>query len=105
MKPDQPKPRHPRRFEAGAKTPRQCQSQRRCEKHGLAAYLLAGREITPEVLLEFSYIDAYINTACPRISLDAPGKFQKPILTFNELRVVRGEVSWESLLKGGLFEN
>jgi 2-(3-amino-3-carboxypropyl)histidine synthase len=75
------------------------------DKHSFAGFLLAGREITPETLLEFPTLDAYVNTACPRISLDAPGKFQKPILTVNEFLVVCGEVSWESLLKKGLFEN
>ena len=75
------------------------------EKAGCSAFLLAGREITPEVLLEFPSIDAYVNTACPRISLDAPGKFQKPILTVNEFMVVCGESSWENMLKKGLFEN
>ena len=75
------------------------------EKHGKTAYLLAGREITPETLLEFPSLDAYVNTACPRISLDAPAKFQKPVLTLSEFRVVCGEVTWESLLKKGLFEN
>jgi 2-(3-amino-3-carboxypropyl)histidine synthase len=74
------------------------------EKNGCAAFLLAGREITPEVLLEFPSIDAYINTACPRISIDAPGKFQKPILTVNEFMVACGEVSWTNMLKKGLFE-
>jgi 2-(3-amino-3-carboxypropyl)histidine synthase len=75
------------------------------EKTGRAAYLLAGRELTPEVLLEFPSIDAYVNTACPRISLDAPAKFRKPMLTVNEFRVVCGEVSWTDMLKKGLFEN
>lgn len=75
------------------------------EKTGRKAFLLAGREITPEVLLEFPSIDAYVNTACPRISLDAPGKFQKPILTVNEFIVVCGEVSWMDMLRKGLFEN
>jgi 2-(3-amino-3-carboxypropyl)histidine synthase len=75
------------------------------ERHGKAAFILAGREITPESLMEFPSIDAYVNTACPRISLDAPGKFQKPIVTVNEFMVVCGEVSWENMLKKGLFEN
>jgi 2-(3-amino-3-carboxypropyl)histidine synthase len=74
------------------------------EKHGKAAFLLVGREITPETLLEFPSIDAYINTACPRISLEASAKFSKPVLTVNEFMVVVGEVSWESMLKKGLFE-
>ena len=75
------------------------------EKKGKDAYVLAGREITPEVVLEFPTIDAYVNTACPRISLEAPSKFSKPVLTVSEFMVVLGEVSWENLLKKGLFEN
>ena len=75
------------------------------EKHGKTAYLLAIREVTPESLLDFPTIDAYVNTACPRISLDAPGKFSKPLLTVNEFMVASGEASWESMLKKGLFEN
>lgn len=73
--------------------------------HGRDAFLLAAREITPETLLEFPSIDAYVNTACPRISLEAPGKFSKPVLTANEFNVVVGETTWENLLKKGLFEN
>ncbi|MGO8806291.1 MAG: diphthamide biosynthesis enzyme Dph2 [Candidatus Bathyarchaeia archaeon] len=74
-------------------------------KHGIAAFFLAAKEITPETLIAFPSIDAYVNTACPRISLDAPGKFSKPVLTINEFLVVVGESSWESMLKKGLFEN
>jgi 2-(3-amino-3-carboxypropyl)histidine synthase len=75
------------------------------KKHGDAAYLLAAKEITPEALSEFPSIDAYVNTACPRLSLDSSGKFSKPVLTINEFMVVIGESSWESLLKKGLFES
>ncbi|MDX1813757.1 MAG: diphthamide biosynthesis enzyme Dph2 [Candidatus Bathyarchaeia archaeon] len=75
------------------------------EKNGKAAFLLAIREILPEALMEFPSIDAYVNTACHRISLDAPSKFLKPVLTVNEFMVVSGESSWENLLKNGLFEN
>jgi 2-(3-amino-3-carboxypropyl)histidine synthase len=75
------------------------------EKHEKEAYLLVSREITPETLLGFPSIDAYVNTACPRISLEAPQKFSKPVLTVNEFMVVCGEYSWESMLKKGLFEN
>ena len=75
------------------------------EKNGKAIFLLAIREILPESLMEFPTVDAYVNTACPRISLDAPSKFRKPVLTVNEFMVVSGESSWENLLKKGLFEN
>jgi len=75
------------------------------EKTGKTAFLLAIGEATPEALLEFPTIEAYVNTACPRISLEAPSKFSKPVLTVNEFLVVSGENSWENLLKKGLFEN
>jgi len=75
------------------------------EKHNKNAYLLTIREVTPEILLEFPTIDIYVNTACPRISLDAPEKFTKPLLTVNEFMVASGEATWEHMLKKGLFEN
>ena len=75
------------------------------EKKGKVAFLLALKEVLPEALMEFPTVDAYVNTACPRISLDAPSKFLKPVLTVNEFMVVSGESSWENLLKKGLFGN
>jgi 2-(3-amino-3-carboxypropyl)histidine synthase len=75
------------------------------EKNGKAVFLFAIKEILPEALMEFPSVDAYVNTACPRVSLDASSKFLKPVLTVNEFMVVAGETSWENLLKNGLFEN
>jgi len=75
------------------------------EKHGKTPYLIVAREITPDTLLEFPSINAYVNTACPRISLEAPQKFSKSVLTVNEFMVAIGETSWENLLKKGLFAN
>jgi len=75
------------------------------EKMGKIALLFAIREVVPEALMEFQAVDAYVNTACPRISIEAPSKFSKPVLTVNELKVLSGESSWETLLKKGFFEN
>jgi 2-(3-amino-3-carboxypropyl)histidine synthase len=75
------------------------------EKNGKTAYLFAVREILSEELMEFPAVDAYVNTACPRLSIDDASKFPKPVLTVNEFMVVSGESSWETLLKKGLFEN
>jgi 2-(3-amino-3-carboxypropyl)histidine synthase len=73
------------------------------EKAGKDAYIFAIREIIPEMVMNFPTVDAYVNTACPRISLDAPSKFQKPMLTLNEALVVVGEISWKELCKKGFF--
>jgi 2-(3-amino-3-carboxypropyl)histidine synthase len=75
------------------------------EKIGKETCIFAVRELTPEVLMEFPVVDAYVNTACPRISLDDASKFSKPILTLSETRVVVGEISWEELCGKGWFEN
>jgi len=75
------------------------------EKAGKKNTLLAIREVTPEALMEFPSLGAYINTACPRISLDDVSKYQKPVLTINEALVVAGVLTWEQLLKKGWFED
>jgi len=73
------------------------------EKVGKDPYLFAVREIAPEIVMNFPTVEAYVNTACPRISIDAPSKFQKPMLTLNEALVVVGEISWRELCKRGFF--
>jgi 2-(3-amino-3-carboxypropyl)histidine synthase len=75
------------------------------EQQGKTAYLLALKEITPEALMEFPSIDTFVNTACPRISLDDAARFKKPILTINETLVVMGTLPWEELCKKGLLES
>ncbi|MCK4433867.1 diphthamide biosynthesis enzyme Dph2 [Candidatus Bathyarchaeota archaeon] len=74
------------------------------EKNRKKAYLFAIKNITPEALMNFPTVDAYVNTACPRLSLDDASKFQKPVLTTNEIFVMVGKLSWEKLCRKGLFE-
>jgi len=77
------------------------QMRQKLLRTGKEPTLLAIREITPESLMQYPTIDAYVNTACPRISLDDASKFQKPVLTASEALVVAGEIKWEQLLKKG----
>ncbi len=77
----------------------------RLKKNGKKPYLFAIRNVTPEVLMNFPSVDAYVNTACPRLSLDDASEFQKPLLTINETLVVVGKLSWEKLCRKGLFES
>jgi 2-(3-amino-3-carboxypropyl)histidine synthase len=81
------------------------QLKQKLEKEGRTAHLFAVKEITPEVLMEFPSVDAFVNTACPRISLDDAARYRKPILTVNEALVVVGKLSWEELCKKGLLES
>jgi 2-(3-amino-3-carboxypropyl)histidine synthase len=75
------------------------------EMIGKRAALVAIREITPEVLMQFPDIEAFINTACPRVSLDNAKNFQKPVITLSEALILLEEITWEELCRRGWFES
>jgi 2-(3-amino-3-carboxypropyl)histidine synthase len=75
------------------------------EKNGLKATLLALREVTSSALMQFPSLDAFVNTACPRLSLDDAQSFRKPLLSLDEALVLLGEIKWEDLLRRGWFGN
>jgi len=79
--------------------------KQKLEAVGKQAILLALREITPEAFLQFPDMEAIVNTACPRVSLDDALRFSKPVITFSEALVALGEMSWEELCRRGWFEN
>ncbi len=65
------------------------------EEKGKMAYFLYLGEITPDNLLPFRKLDAFVNTSCPRISIDDASKFKRPLLTPIELEIVLGKRAWE----------
>jgi 2-(3-amino-3-carboxypropyl)histidine synthase len=75
------------------------------ETKGKVACLFAINEVVPEALSEFPTIGAYVNTACPRLSVEDAQRFDVPVLSKNEILVMLGEISWEELCRKGLFEN
>jgi 2-(3-amino-3-carboxypropyl)histidine synthase len=74
--------------------------KKRLEKRGKKATLLALNEITPQALNNFPVLTAFVNTACPRLSLDCPN-FLKPVLTIKETLVMLGEMGWGELIRKG----
>jgi 2-(3-amino-3-carboxypropyl)histidine synthase len=75
------------------------------KRRGKTTVLFALKEITPDALMQFPTIDAYVNTTCPRIALDDSRRFSKPMLTVDEALVAIEEMEWETLCKKGWFEN
>jgi 2-(3-amino-3-carboxypropyl)histidine synthase len=57
--------------------------KKQLERAGKKAYLLVLDEIKPEKLPPG--LDAYVNTACPRIAIEDRSNFKKPILNPDEL--------------------
>lgn len=72
------------------------------EEAGKKAVVLYADEIVPDKLLDFTSIDVFVDTACPRLALDDPERFPKPILTRDEILVVVGAWTWQELLERGL---
>jgi len=60
-------------------------------------------EITPEKIMNFYSIDAFVELACPRIAIDDFAKYEKPILTMREALVALGEKSWGEILEQGII--
>jgi len=69
--------------------------ERLLKKHRKDCITIAARNIKPEDLLGIS-VDAYVNTACPRIAMDDYPRFKKPVLSGPELEILLGEKKWEN---------
>ena len=69
--------------------------KRMLAKQGKKGYLLALEHVGPE-LIDFYPVDAFVNTACPRIAIDDSVKYAKPLVTPFELEVALGEKKWET---------
>jgi 2-(3-amino-3-carboxypropyl)histidine synthase len=68
--------------------------QSRARARGLEAELFVGDRIDPRDLLGRD-VEAYVNTACPRIALDDSDLYPKPILTVPEFLMAIGETPLE----------
>jgi 2-(3-amino-3-carboxypropyl)histidine synthase len=51
-------------------------------------------EINPMSLMSYR-VDAYVNTACPRIAMDDSARYERPMLTIPELEIVLDERTWD----------
>jgi len=74
------------------------------KEHAKQAHLIMMDLVTPDQLLAFK-VDAYVNTACPRITIDDAERFHVPILTPQEFEIVIGERKWDYLKMDEILEN
>ena len=64
------------------------------EKHGRQANLFLMDLVAPD-LLEGYRVDAWVNTACPRIAIEDILQYKQPMLTPQEFEIVVGERTWD----------
>ncbi len=67
------------------------------KKHDKEHIIISLDNITPDALLQFK-VDAFVNTACPRIAIDEGRRFNAPMLTPIEFEIVLGERDWGGLV-------
>ena len=72
-------------------------------KNGKTVILITMSELTPDKIMNFYNIDAFIELACPRIALDDFANYSKPILTMKEALVALGEISWDEIIEKGIL--
>ena len=61
--------------------------------HGRTAFKVVIEEVNPTALMSYQ-VDAFVNTACPRIAMDDAARYPKPMLTPPELEIALGEREW-----------
>lgn len=59
-------------------------------EHGKKGYLIQNKQISPNDLLYFRHLDAFVGVACPRVPIDDQGRYKVPFLTPQELDMVLG---------------
>lgn len=74
----------------------------RLKEQGKNVIVITIDELTPDKIMNFYNIDAFIELACPRIAVDDFSKYPRTIVTFKEALVALGIKSWEQMLRIGL---
>ncbi len=67
--------------------------KRLLESEGRKGYLLLMDFVGPEFLRGYR-VDAFVNTACPRIAIDDSAQYDKPMLTPKELEIALERKEW-----------
>lgn len=65
------------------------------EAGGKQAFIVFMNQITPELLMPYRELDAYVVTACPRIAIDDANIYDKPLITPEELLIVLNKRKWD----------
>ncbi len=61
---------------------------------GKEIFRLVTDEVSPAALIHYR-VDAYVNTACPRIAMDDSVRYERPMLTIPEAEIVIGLRTWD----------
>ena len=72
------------------------------EKEDKEVVLIVMDEITDDKLINLYDIEAFIETACPRISIEDYARFSKPVINYREALVLINKLTFEELFEQGV---
>ena len=79
--------------------------KRICKSKDIKYIILLLSEISPQKLDKFSDIDAWIQIACPRLSIDWGHNYSKPILNTYEAHVLLDQIQWQKSYPMDFYSN
>lgn len=59
------------------------------------AFIIMLDNVSPDLLIPYMDLDAFVVTACPRVAIDDASMYKKPLLTPKELEIVLNKRKWE----------
>ena len=59
------------------------------------AFIIMLDNVSPDLLIPYMDLDAFVVTACPRVAIDDASMYKKPLLTPKELEIVLNKREWE----------
>jgi|TARA_Y100000310_G_scaffold334238_1_gene413601 2-(3-amino-3-carboxypropyl)histidine synthase len=69
--------------------------KKKLEEDEKEAFILTMNNITNDQLVNFYNIDLFVNTSCPRISIEDTYQFDKPIINYTELLIALDELKFD----------
>ncbi|KAJ1967297.1 Diphthamide biosynthesis protein 1 [Dispira parvispora] len=79
--------------------------EQKLEARNLDYIVVLLSEIFPDKLAQFADIDAWVQVACPRLSIDWGYAFEKPLLSPYEMSVVLDSTPWQSVYPMDFYAN
>ena len=79
--------------------------RKKLRAHGKRSFVLLLSEVFPAKLDMMPQADAWVQVACPRLSVDWGHFFSKPVLSSYELEVCLGRTEWKDIYPMDFYSN
>jgi len=72
-------------------------------ENSMDSLTIIAEKIEFSTLSNITWVDAWVNTACPRLVFDDQNRVEKPMVSYKEFLYLYNQLSWDKLLETGFF--